>query len=398
MNQCQGQNSPHSFDAQVCRAITRLLLEHLSLEFRSRVLTRARAFEILCYAAVQQTTIETACRHLAQTPSANTVRECLAQALETDPAALARLEERLNQTLHDQLPRAVKRRLQTRAWEVAGDWVSLPYYGHADEDDPNVRRSKPERGTSRFFSYATLSLCYKHRRVTVALTIVKAGEKVVEVVKRLINIACRLRLKIKRSYWDKAFGSMAVMRYLRSRRTAYIIALAARGKKGIKTLFAGRASYQTRYRFRNATDNYATDVVVACKYSRARYKKKGVRYWAYAVYALGGVKPLRVAKLYRRRFSIETGYRQLHQVRAWTTSRNPALRLLLVGIGILLVNCCLLCRRSWGIQRQHGTRQRTVALTLFDLAMGICRYLEHVLGVTQVSPRQRGPNALLSFS
>ena len=45
-----------------------------------------------------------------------------------------------------------------------------------------------------------------------------------------------------------------------------------------------------------------------------------------------------MAKYYRARFGIETSYRVLHQVRARTTSRDPALRLLLLTIAGLLSN------------------------------------------------------------
>jgi hypothetical protein len=41
-------------------------------------------------------------------------------------------------------------------------------------------------------------------------------------------------------------------------------------------------------------------------------------------------------QLYRRRFGIETSYRQKNQARAWTTSRDPIYRLLLEGLGYLL--------------------------------------------------------------
>ena len=46
----------------------------------------------------------------------------------------------------------------------------------------------------------------------------------------------------------------------------------------------------------------------------------------------------RVACEYRQRFGIESSYRLLHQVRARTTSRSPAWRLLLVSLACLLVN------------------------------------------------------------
>ena len=42
--------------------------------------------------------------------------------------------------------------------------------------------------------------------------------------------------------------------------------------------------------------------------------------------------------MYRQRFGIETSYRQMNQVRARTTSRNPVLRLLLVGLAFVIFN------------------------------------------------------------
>jgi putative transposase len=57
----------------------------------------------------------------------------------------------------------------------------------------------------------------------------------------------------------------------------------------------------------------------------------------YVCLGVGG--PLvRVRRRYRRRFGIETGYRLIEQVRARTTSPNPALRFLLMGVALLIVN------------------------------------------------------------
>jgi hypothetical protein len=59
------------------------------------------------------------------------------------------------------------------------------------------------------------------------------------------------------------------------------------------------------------------------------------------VYAYWGVKPGStrwVRETYRKRFAIETSYRQLHQGRARTSTRNPVVRLLLVGVALVLRN------------------------------------------------------------
>ncbi len=45
---------------------------------------------------------------------------------------------------------------------------------------------------------------------------------------------------------------------------------------------------------------------------------------------------------YHRRFAIESGYRQLYQVRARTRSQHTGLRLLLIGLALMLVNLYVL--------------------------------------------------------
>ena len=45
-----------------------------------------------------------------------------------------------------------------------------------------------------------------------------------------------------------------------------------------------------------------------------------------------------VYQTYRRRFGIETSYRQLNEARIKTTTRDPALRLLFVAIALILRN------------------------------------------------------------
>jgi hypothetical protein len=86
-------------------------------------------------------------------------------------------------------------------------------------------------------------------------------------------------------------------------------------------------------------------------------------------------------ELYRRRFGIETSYRQLHQVRARTSSRNPALRLLLVGLALLIVNLWVLLLRTWVQVTRYGGRVRIVELTLERIADALVDNLKQLLGV-----------------
>ena len=58
----------------------------------------------------------------------------------------------------------------------------------------------------------------------------------------------------------------------------------------------------------------------------------------YAFWRFQPGPPAWVREEYRKRFGIETSYRQMNQCRIRTYTRNPTLRLLFVGIALLLRN------------------------------------------------------------
>ena len=83
-----------------------------------------------------------------------------------------------------------------------------------------------------------------------------------------------------------------------------------------------------------------------------------------------------VYPVYRQRFGIETRYRQLHQARIKTSTRDPLLRLLFVGIALLLRNvwvwvhwhCLSTPRRGRRQLNLHSLRFATLLIWLVHLA------------------------------
>jgi putative transposase len=388
MNQRQAQHKLLVFNEQVHQAILKIVQEHLPLGISARDLDDEKLWEILCHASIKQSYIESSCRVLDEAPSGNTVRTHLIEALGDDDQALEQLEEELNRALQAQLPQAVRRKLQSQAWEAAGDWVDIPYHGKDGEEDKNVRPNQPKAGTTRFHAYATLAVIRKGKRVTLAMTVVHKGEKMDQIVKRLIARARQLGARFKCTYWDKAFGAVEVMRYLRSCRVPYVIALAQHGKNGLRRLCLGRCSRLARYTFntKKKKGSYTTDVAIACHYAgraskrRPKKKKKGVRYYAYAIYGVGNRSASAISAAYRRRFSIESGYRQLHQVRARTRSRHTGLRLLLIGLALMLVNLYVLLRASWTTVTRYGSRICHRVVTLDEVAIALLEQIQLLLG------------------
>ena len=87
--------------------------------------------------------------------------------------------------------------------------------------------------------------------------------------------------------------------------------------------------------------------------------KRRLKWLAFVIIHLDW-SPKKVLQRYRRRFGIESSYRQLGRLRARTTSRNPALRFFLLGLALLLINV-------WVHLRWLVTRLPTVGPAQLDL-------------------------------
>jgi hypothetical protein len=94
-------------------------------------------------------------------------------------------------------------------------------------------------------------------------------------------------------------------------------------------------------------------------------------------------------QVYRQRFGIETSYRQLNTVRARTSSRDPGLRLLLVGLALALVNLYVTWRTRLPAPRRRR-RSRRIWYSLPRLAALLGRALEVLFGLTRPVQESQG--------
>jgi hypothetical protein len=371
---------------QVRNALFTTLEKHLPLGVQGRALDDKKVWDILTYASVNSTTIETACNELADVPSGNTVREHLGAALDASRSGVTALEEELNCALKSQLPAGLCRRFERRSFETGIDLTDIAYHGQPAQDDNEIRRGKAKSGTTHFHVYATLSIVHHQRRYELALTFVWADESMEKVTQRLILQAKTLGLRIRRAYLDKGFCGKEVFHFLRTHRIPYLIPIPKRGKSGgIRALCVGRCSYRTGYTFNVNTERaYTTDVILICRYPKGRYGRHQVEWFVYAAWGMDNIDLHQIFDLYRRRFGMESGYRQMHQVRARTTSRNPALRLLLVGLALIIYNLYITLRRIYLTPRRYGERTRRIWLTLKRMALLLLRIIERLSGVKLV--------------
>jgi putative transposase len=134
----------------------------------------------------------------------------------------------------------------------------------------------------------------------------------------------------------------------------------------------------------------ATVQVCICCRNYAGWKRKHGR--CALVYAYWGFHPGSipwVRQTYRRRFGIETSYRQMERARIRTTTRDPLRRLLFAGIALLLRNAWVWLHLM-RLASRHGAAV-TLHLELLrftDLLLKLQTFAEQLLGPDPLDPSQ----------
>jgi putative transposase len=357
------------------------LATYLPLQASGYECTPEAVLDVLIKAAAAQQTIECICNDLDEMVSGETIRSYLNEQIQIDD--LGDLERRVNQALVAGLPR----RLSKPKLQIAVDLHDEPFYGHTPKLSAFACRGPAKKGTTRFFRLATAYVIFKDMRVTLVVLFVRPEDKLPDLVAAILRRLRVLGLKMRRLYFDKAFCTIPVLRYVEKSGWPAILACPIRGKKGgTRGLCHGRASYQTRHTFASQMyGDYTAPITVVRTYTSRKRSTRGRRRATWLVFVALNctLTPRSVRKCYRRRFGIETSYRCMRQVRAWTTSRNAALRFLLMSVGFILVNLWLELRwRFCQVKQRRGPRK--IDIKRFELQRMLAflnRAIERIYGV-----------------
>jgi len=244
---------------------------------------------------------------------------------------------------------AFSRQDRRRRWMVAIDVHNVAYYG---PPTPDVVGGPKKQGTKWFFAYATAVLLHKRRRYTVALAPLLPKTKPHEIVRVMLEQIAAKGLKIRGVTLDSAFDSGETLLLLQERHFAYSIPLRRKG-----------AGHNARNACFEGKHNQVRWMEWTTKKTRQQVRTRTLLWKGRAktmVFAFQGwsgdharnvhQQAERLRQLYRRRFGIETSYRQKNQAKATTTSRDPVYRLLLEGVGYLL-------RQVWVVLTEEIARR-----------------------------------------
>ncbi len=161
----------------------------------------------------------------------------------------------------------------------------------------------------------------------------------------------RRGIKIRYLLLDKGFYSVSVLSYLKRAKLGYVIPILLRGRKkkdkkapptGMRALLKKNNGYY-RQTITGADGNRkkAQLTINVCVTSKDYLREKtGKKRRKKLLFAISKVRRTwkEIRELYRKRFGIETTYRQMNEARIKTCTRDPRLRLLFVAIALVLRN------------------------------------------------------------
>jgi putative transposase len=346
--------------------------------------------QVLVRAGAERRSLDAIAGLAQQAPCAQTIRNALGKLL---PKTTAALEPVVVQALHQRLPKSLRRRAQT----MAIDLHNKPYYG--DKKTPGTFRGQPKASTKTFFAYATLLIIRKGQTFTVGLVPVLNSDALPSVIDRLLGKAAAGGLRPRRLLLDRGFYGAKVIMHLQQRNIPFVMPMIRRGKAGTtKKTCTGTAQFfvkgrrgWVRYtweaRLREAGRKSPKGPRIAVSIDVCMVPAPGQKGpWVFACHGMKKMPGKALAALYRRRFSIETSYRQMHEALALTCSRDVVYRLLLVLIAFVLRN--LWVWLHWVLLSHRGKNgHRILRLHLMSARQMLhClgRYLDEVLQMPNI--------------
>jgi hypothetical protein len=325
---------------QVYRYAVACCQPHLKLR-DVKAITGSMLLTIVFAAAARIASLSATCRRLLRVPD----EEAVAAALDATLPGYDTLKRRVNAALAGHLPKALRRRPQVLAFDL----TLLPDYGADAKTNDQIDRSQAKRGTCSFDAYAAAYSVRKGQRYTVAVMAVTRTQTMEEVTKELLRQARKAGISVRFLVLDREFYGVAVIRYLQAARTPFLMPVVCHGRKADHPL--GPSSTQVfkamkrsgwfEYTLTESKGQKRTATVqicVKCRNRRGERGQTGREAWVYAYWGIGPRRFDWVKQTYRRRFGIETSYRQMNQCRIRTTTPRFEVRFFYVAIGFLLRN------------------------------------------------------------
>jgi hypothetical protein len=348
------------------------------------LLSVARLLGILLLVAALRSSLSAVTRRRRFGCCPETARQALKANLPKGPDGLDTLCQGLVAALHDVA--AWTRRDRRRRWDVAIDTHYAPYYGANPKRTPGVVGGQKKQGTKYFFAYATAVLIHRRRRYTVGLLALTAKIKPHQIVAALLGQVAAAGLRLRGVVLDSAFDSGETVLLLQERGLSYTVPLRKKGKGANRrnACFALPLGTITTVGWvtEESRKEVSTQAVVLRRAGEKDTKVYAFGGWGAAEEGRQRRRARQAKAAYRRRFGIETSYRQKNQCLGVTTCNDVAYRLLLVGLALLL-------RQVWVLLSGQVARARRLRPTQWVEELPLNRLLEWLADALKARYREK---------
>ena len=271
------------------------------------------------------------------------------------------------------------RLLRRRLWVVALDEHRAPFYG--DRRTAGVSGGQKKHGSKYAYGYATAAIVHHRHRFAVGLLALRGGERPHQVVAALLAQLQARGVKLRGVVLDSAFDSGETPLLLQGRGLSYTVPLRKKGKGTNRRNAAWQLEVGTvgevAWKTEKGNKPVSTEAVVLRRPGEKEKKVYAFGGWGSAQ-AQAELRRARLAKRwYRKRFGIETSYRQMNECKVKTTRKDVAHRLLLVGLALLLRQAWVWL--TWQLARDRRLRPGAwvALLPLARLAGWLADLLKH---------------------
>ena len=311
------------------------LFKHLP-SFNTRKYDSREYFTVLEQASIYRMSIKQTClmqRFLGRWyPSPEQVMKC---CREISSERMANFVNSALKLQFNALPKKIQQQLYKSRILII-DFHQDCYYGN--KTNPHVKKSRVKKSTNLFYEYLTADLYCKNGCFTIALFHRTPGECIFSLMKKLLEHVQKI-ISIKTILFDGEFATLDILQLLI--------------QKGIK--FLGRKSrtdvvkvhidkyYQNSkwinnrkwrpirlHSWKSICKNLNVEICPQNIHGVMKFMVKSPGW---------DIKPEYAEKLYRKRFNIETGYRDKHKFQLFTCTKILSTRLLVFLMATLLWNC-----------------------------------------------------------
>lgn len=325
---------------QILKRIYKRLLSfmdrNLSVEIKSNaVYSRQDVLEPAIRAQAENTTIESACRRLGGISSDDVFYHL-------NKLSVVEIMGCLNESVEDIFTQARKKHRISGKVDIAVDVHEIPYYGK--DNSIFVLGGKHKDGTNKFYKVVTICIVSAGRRYTLAAIPVCFFDITVRLLEQLVQIAGKY-VEIRYLFLDRGFLSVDIINGLYGLGVKFIIPI-KRNDKVVRLMgncFL-RGIDRIKYTMSSGNKETVCDLVIL---------ETDDDLVGFATNIVG--EPETIAKLYRRRWGIETSYRVKNQFYGRTCSRKAKIRLLFIFLSFMLYNLWIMANKLLECEGLHVT-------------------------------------------